>query len=92
MPQHPGVNLYGVWAMAAFIGTQSQIGCPLANLRPLGFARPRSWPRLLRLVVSQTDVFHGLLLLHLFWVEAGGAAVADFSVTVSSNKARHILI
>ena len=45
-----------------------------------------------RLVVSQTDVFHGLLLLHLFWVEASGAAVADFSVSVSSNEARQILI
>ena len=37
--------------------------------------------------VSQTDVFHGLLP-----VGASGTAVADFSVTVSSNEAQHILI
>src|SRR5437867_10527793 len=38
--------------------------------------------------VSQTDVFHCSLVL----VVASGAAVADFSVTVSSNEAQHILI
>jgi hypothetical protein len=38
--------------------------------------------------VSQTDVFHFLLLL----VIASGTAIAVFSITVSSNEARHILI
>src|SRR5712691_8881863 len=41
-----------------------------------------------RLEVSQTDVLHVLLLS----VGASSPAVADFSVTVSSNGAQHILI
>src|SRR5438128_8385270 len=41
-----------------------------------------------RLEVSQADVFIVLLLS----VVASGTAVADFSVTVSSNEERHILI
>ena len=35
--------------------------------------------------------FMVLLLVLLFWVEASGTAVAEFSVTVSSNEAQRIL-
>jgi hypothetical protein len=40
------------------------------------------------LVVAQTDVFHVLLLP----MGAVSTAIADFSVTVSSNEAQRILI
>src|ERR1700752_2805805 len=60
--------------------------CTQSIRRILRFARPFE---LSSLDVSQTDVFH---LFFSSLEVASSTTVADFSVTVSSNEARHILI